>query len=68
MILKRLNDEQVEDRCLELIICFIKGTDPHLKVSKLIYKKKKNIFLSKIQFVYCHILLNLFQIITSVKV
>ncbi|KAL7076840.1 hypothetical protein ACQ4LE_004140 [Meloidogyne hapla] len=31
MILKRLSDEQVEDRCLDLLIYFLKGTDPHLK-------------------------------------
>ncbi|KAF7638928.1 Protein kinase domain-containing protein, partial [Meloidogyne graminicola] len=31
LILKRLNDEQVEDRCLDLLIYFLKGTDPHLK-------------------------------------
>uniref|UniRef100_A0A914MY58 Protein kinase domain-containing protein n=1 Tax=Meloidogyne incognita TaxID=6306 RepID=A0A914MY58_MELIC len=31
IILRRLSDEQVEDRCLDLLIYFLNGTDPHLK-------------------------------------
>jgi len=34
IILRRLSDEQVEDRCLDLLIYFLNGTDPHLKVLK----------------------------------
>jgi len=38
VIFRRLTDEEVEDRCSDLIIFLLSGTDPHLKVGVEILK------------------------------